>query len=77
MLNKDPYLVPEQAPLIILDRKSSIFMTNNGKDTKHTRQISRRMKFVGNCEEWNFHKTVLYEGGLQLEDIGTKTVRED
>ena len=36
-LNKDPDIVPEEAPLIILDIKSDIFMTNNGKYTKHTR----------------------------------------
>ena len=30
LLNKDPYPVPEQTTLIILDRKSAIFMDNNG-----------------------------------------------
>ena len=48
LLNKDPYVVPEQAPLIILDRKSAIPMDKNDKDTKHTRHISRRINFVRN-----------------------------
>ena len=41
LLNKDPYIVPEESPMIILDIKSDIFMPNNGKDTKHTRNIAR------------------------------------
>ena len=45
-MNKDPYIVPEEAPMIILDIKSSIFMANNGDDTNHTRQIARRVHFV-------------------------------
>ena len=36
-LNKDPDIVPEEAPLIILDSKYSMCMDKNGKDTKHTR----------------------------------------
>ena len=43
LLNNDTYIVPEEAPLIVLDSKSSMRMANNGKYTKHTRQISRRM----------------------------------
>ena len=45
LLNKDKYVVTEQAPLIILDKKSSVCMAKNGKDTKHTRKIDRRMHF--------------------------------
>ena len=45
-LNKDPYVVPEQVPLIILDRKSDICMDKNGKDTKHTSHISRIIHFL-------------------------------
>ena len=41
LLNEDPDMVPEEAPLIVLDSKSDIFMAKNGKDTKHTRQIAR------------------------------------
>ena len=51
LMNKDPYVVPEQAPLIILYSKSDVCMKNNGKDTKHTRHISRRMKLVRNGED--------------------------
>ena len=35
-LNKDPDIVPEEAPLIVFDSKSDIYMDNNGKDTKNT-----------------------------------------
>ena len=59
-----------------MDRKPSICMSKNGKENKHTRHISKIMHFVINGEEWNFHKTVWGEGGLQLADIGTKNVRE-
>ena len=52
-------------------------MANNGKDTKHTIHISRRMLLVRNGEEGNFHKTVWCKGGLKLADIGNKNVRED
>ena len=38
LLNKDPYIFPEEYPLIILDIKSAMYMENNGKDTKHTSQ---------------------------------------
>ena len=47
-LNKDPDIVPEEAALIVLDIKSAMCMANNGKDTKHTRHIARRMHFVRN-----------------------------
>ena len=39
ILNKDPDIVPEEAPMILLDIKSAICMSNNGKDTKQTRHI--------------------------------------
>ena len=48
LLNEDPYMVPKEAPLIVLYSKSAIYMANIGKDTKHTRHISRRMHFVRN-----------------------------
>ena len=47
-LNKDPYIVPDEAPLIVLDSKSAMCMAKNGKDTKHTRHIARIMHFVNN-----------------------------
>ena len=35
------------------------------------------MRFVRNGEEWNSHKTVWFEGDLQLASIGTNNVMED
>ena len=55
-LNKDPYIVPEESPLIILDSKSAVFMANNGKDIKHTRHISRRVHLVRHIEKFKMHK---------------------
>ena len=48
LLNKDPDIVPEETPLIVLDSKSAMCMDNNGKDTKYTRHIARRIHFVRN-----------------------------
>ena len=76
-LNKDPDIVPEEAPLIILDSKSYVCMANNGKDTKHTRHISRRVYFVSNGENWKMHKIDWCEGGLELSYIATKNVVEN
>ena len=50
-LNKDPDIVPEEDPLIVLDSKSDMCMAKNGKDTKHTRHIARIMHFVRNGEK--------------------------
>ena len=47
-LNKDTDIIPEEAPLIILDSMSNICMDKNGKDTNHTRHIYRRVHFVRN-----------------------------
>ena len=52
-------------------------MSNNGRDTKDTRHISRRINFVINGEKWNLQKTVWCEGGLQLLGIDAKNVRKD
>ena len=35
LLSKDPYIVPEETPLIILYSKYTVCMDKNGKDTKH------------------------------------------
>ena len=51
-------------------------MAKNGKDTKHTRHIVRRMHFVRNGEKCQMQKIDWCEGGLQLADIGTKDVSE-
>ena len=59
-----------------MDSKSSMCMANNGKDTKQTRHISRRIHFVRNGEKFNMHKIDWCEGGLQLADIATKNVGE-
>ena len=50
-LNKDTDIVPEEAPLIVLDIKSAMCMAENGKDTKHTRHISRKMHFCMECRK--------------------------
>ena len=75
LMKKDTYIVPYQAPLIILYIKSAVCMANNGKENKHTRHITRRIYFVRNFEERNLHKTVWCEGGLKLSEIGTKNFR--
>ena len=51
-------------------------MYNNGKYTKHTRHISRIMHFVSNGGKCNMQKIDCFEGGLQLEDIGTNNLSE-
>ena len=76
LLNKDPDIVPKEAPLIVLDSKSAMYMAKNSKDTKHTRHISRRMHFLRNLEKCKMHKIDWCEGGLQLADIGTKKLSE-
>ena len=76
LLNEDPDMVPKEAPLIVLDSKSTICMSKNGRDTKHTRHIARRMHSVSNGEKCKMQKIDWCEGGLQLEDIGTNNVSE-
>ena len=46
LFNKYPYIVPEEAHIIILDRNSYVCMAKNGKDTNNTRTISRRVHLV-------------------------------
>ena len=69
-------MVPKEAPLIFLDSRSAICMAKNGKDTKHTRHIARRMHYVRNGEKCKMHKMYWCEGVLQLADIVTKNVSE-
>ena len=76
LLNKDPDLVPKEAPLIDLDSKYAMCMAKNGKYTKHTRHITRIMHFIRNGEKCKMHKIDWCEGGPQLTDIGTKNVSE-
>ena len=75
-LNKYPDIVPEEDPLIVLDSKYAMCMAKNGKDTKHTRHIARRIHFVRNGEKCKMQKIDWCEGGLQLADIVTKNVSE-
>ena len=58
-LNKDPYIFPEEAPFIVLVSKYDMCMAKNGKDTKHTRQIARRIHLVSNGEKYKMHKIQL------------------
>ena len=74
LLNKDPDIVPEEAPLIFLDSKYAICVAQNVKDTKHTRHVARIIHLVNNGEKCNMHKIDWCEGGLQLADIGTKNL---
>ena len=74
LLNKYSDIIAEEAPLIFLDGKSTMGMAKNGKDTKDTRQIARRMHFVSNGEKCKIQKIDWCEGGMQLSDIGTKNV---
>ena len=52
-------------------------MANNGKDTKHTRHVSRRVHFVSNGENYRMHKIEWCEGGLKLADNAIKNVDEN
>ena len=55
LLNNYPDIVPEEAPLIILDIKSAVCMANNINNTNHTIHISRRVHFVRNGEKCKMH----------------------
>ena len=55
LLNKDTYIVPEEVTIIIFDSKSAVFVANNGRDTKYTRHIARRVHFVRNGEKYKIH----------------------
>ena len=46
LLNKNPYIVPKESPLLVLDSESAMCMDKNGKGTKHTRNIASRIHFV-------------------------------
>ena len=69
-------MVSKEALLIVLDTKSAMCMAKNGKDTKHTGHISRRMNFVRNGENCKMHKIDQCEVCLQLAEIGNKNVSE-
>ena len=58
LLNKDLDIVPEVAPLIVLDSKHAISMAKIGKDIKNTRNIARRIHFVRNGENVRCKKSI-------------------
>ena len=62
--------------MIVLDSKYDMCMAKNGKDTKQTRHIARRINFVRNGEKCKMHKIDWCEGDLQLADSATKNVGE-
>ena len=74
LLNKNTDIVPDEAPLIILDSKSDVCMANIGRDIKHTRHISKKMHLVRNGEKCKMHKIYWCEGGIHLADVATKNV---
>ena len=74
LLNKYTDIVPEVAPLIILDIKSDVCIAKYSKETKHARHITRRVNFLRNGESCKMHNIYWCEGGLQLADIATKNV---
>ena len=51
ILNKDTDIVPEEAPLNILDRNYDVCMTKNVNYANHNRHIPRRLHFVINGEK--------------------------
>ena len=76
LLNKDPDIVPEETPMILLDSKSTVCMAKNGKDTKQTRHIAQIMHLVINGEKYKMNRIDWCEGGLQFSVIATKNVGE-
>ena len=76
LLKKDPDIITEEAPFIFLHSKSAMCMDKNGRYTKHTRHIARRIFLVRNGEKCKMYKIDWCEGGLKLADIGTKNVSE-
>ena len=73
-LNKYLYILIEESPLNILDIKSDICITQDGKDTNHTWHIAIRVHLVKNGEKCKIQKIHWCERDLQLEDIATKNV---
>ena len=46
LLNKNKYIVPEEAPIIILDSNYDVCMAKSGKDTNNTSHIDRSARPV-------------------------------
>lgn len=53
---EDPDQLPSDPPLIVMDSKSGIDMAKNGKNSKHTRHIMRRIHFVHMGEAEGYHQ---------------------
>ena len=51
LLNKDPDIIPNEAPFLVLYSKSYMSLAKNCKYTKHTRHITRRMNLERNREK--------------------------
>ena len=60
-----------------MDIKSAVCLAKNGKYTKHTTHIVRRVHCVRNVKKYIMHDIVWCEGGLQLSDIATNKVVEN
>ena len=75
--NKDRVIVTEEAPIIILDSKSAVYMAGKVKDNKHKTHINRRVNFARNGEKWKMHKIDWCEGVLKLVGFVTKNVIEN
>ena len=76
-MNKDPDIVLEEDPIIILDGKSAFCMANTCKDTNYIRHISRRVYLVRNGEKCKMHKIDWFQWGLKCAYIATKNVSEN
>ena len=55
LLNKDPDIVPNEFPILILDINYDVCMSKSGNNTNHTRHIAIRVHFVRNGERCKIH----------------------
>ena len=60
--------------MIVLDSEYVMCIDNNGEDTKQTRNISRRINFLRNGENYKMNKIDWFEEGILLADIITNNV---
>ena len=77
LLNNDPDIVQEEAPMIVLDSKSAMYTDKRGKYNNHTRKIARRIHLVRNGEKCKIHNIDWCEGGMKLADIPAKNIGEN
>ena len=76
-MKNDTDVVPDEAPLTLLNIKSTVCMDKNDKDNKHTSHIDIRVYFVRNSKNCKMHKIDWCERGLKLTEISTKNVGEN